>query len=372
LGLTWAGIVLTRADLVLFILPSAIYVVWGMRRKWRSLSLLGSSTTGPIVIWFAWSYATYGSLLPNTFYAKRNVEISTAELLFQGARYLVLSVANDPWTGLVLVTGTAAILIFGARFHKVQFLGVALYLLYIMYIGGDFMSGRFLSVPVYVTVLTAVMALSARVHQQRLFPSLLPRPIGQQTVFAIVLFGAIPLVFLQSMNQLPTALANPTFQRWDFGANAGIADERGFSVEQGRSLTDWYRTIGAQDLVQGFSAVDEADARLTIGDLRELSARWPQGPISGATEEFGIACGGLGSLAMSTGPIVHWVDPCGLTDAFLASVPYSAYNLHWRSGHFERDIPAGYLEALKNEDPGMIEDPEMERRIREIWARVRS
>jgi len=372
LGISWAGIMLTRADLVLFILPLALYIVWSLRNQIRSLLLLLLSTLIPLIVWYSWSYTTYGSVVPNTFAAKRNVDISFSEILFQGVRYIVLSVAQDPWTGIVLIVGITGTLLTGATFHKISIVGVIFYLAYVLYIGGDFMSGRFLAVPVYVTVLSLVMAVSERDRRSRLFTSIFPPAVGRQSVVAVALFGVLPLLVFNSANQPPTAIALPTTQRWDFGANAGIADERGFSVEQGRSLFDWYETVGAQELIEDFSAAADANARLNIGDLRELSSRWAEETDAEPVMDFGVACGGLGSLAMSTGPLVHWVDPCGLTDGFLASLPYTAYNLHWRAGHFERDLPAGYLEALQAGDPGKIADPQLAIRLRDVWERIRS
>lgn len=371
IGISWAAVILTRADLVLIILPIAAWILWRLRYDFLRLSASLVTLIAPLLIWYSWSFATYGSLLPNTFDAKRNLDIATGEQVFQGVRYIVLSLEKDPWTGFVLLLGSAIALTIGAAFQRASMVGVFLYLAYVAYVGGDFMSGRFLAVPTYVTIFIATTALSAKSASQPIASSVFTPSIARQLVISIALFIIFPVVILTSLRIDITALSNPSSQRWNFESNAGIADERGFSVEQGRSLANWYTTLGSQELTEGFQSTTGANPRLNIGDLRELAARWPVGPLSGRSTQYGIACGGLGSLGLSTGPEIHWIDPCGLTDSFLASLPYSAYNLHWRPGHFERALPSGYLQALQQGNPSYLEDPKLREQLRTIWERVR-
>ncbi|HEY4037042.1 MAG TPA: hypothetical protein VGL94_24050, partial [Ktedonobacteraceae bacterium] len=52
----------------------------------------------------------------------------------------------------------------------------------------------------------------------------------------------------------------------------------------------------------------------------------------------------IGFFGFAAGPHVHVVDIYGLSEALLARLPAMP---GWRIGHFERDIPEGYLETLE-------------------------
>lgn len=83
----------------------------------------------------------------------------------------------------------------------------------------------------------------------------------------------------------------------------------------------------------------------------------------------GVRCGQLGASALVSGPTVHWVDSCALTDRFLAGIPYSA--TPWRIGHFSRPIPDGYLEAIRTSDAGKVKDPDLQRELSQLWLKIR-
>ena len=54
----------------------------------------------------------------------------------------------------------------------------------------------------------------------------------------------------------------------------------------------------------------------------------------------------VGFIGYFAGPAVHIVDRYALTDPLLARL--SAVSVEkWRIGHFERDIPAGYVQTLR-------------------------
>jgi tetratricopeptide (TPR) repeat protein len=55
----------------------------------------------------------------------------------------------------------------------------------------------------------------------------------------------------------------------------------------------------------------------------------------------------IGYLGFHSGAKVHIIDPLALSDALLARIPAIA-EPYWRIGHFERAIPAGYIETLKS------------------------
>ncbi|MFH1843094.1 MAG: hypothetical protein ABIF77_07775, partial [bacterium] len=65
----------------------------------------------------------------------------------------------------------------------------------------------------------------------------------------------------------------------------------------------------------------------------------------------------IGFFGFFAGPRIHIVDRFGLADPLLARLEPSPTD-HWRAGHLERDLPAGYLEAVVT-DASRISHPEL-------------
>ena len=74
----------------------------------------------------------------------------------------------------------------------------------------------------------------------------------------------------------------------------------------------------------------------------------------------------LGAMGMFVGPQVHVIDPCGLTDRFMASLSYTPTG-QWKAGHFERPLPDGYLEAVKYRDATRVRDPALAAELQKLW-----
>jgi arabinofuranosyltransferase len=56
--------------------------------------------------------------------------------------------------------------------------------------------------------------------------------------------------------------------------------------------------------------------------------------------------GAIGLIGFTSGPAFHGLDPLALADPLLARLPV-APGSPWRIGHFERALPDGYEETLK-------------------------
>src|SRR3990172_3650185 len=105
---------------------------------------------------FAWemfSLFYYGFFFPNTAYAKLNTGINQSDLIKQGLYYLLDSLYLDPLTFFVLLAGILAALLKRKSELIPLAVGTGLYIIYIVNIGGDFMSGRFLSAPLLCAVI---------------------------------------------------------------------------------------------------------------------------------------------------------------------------------------------------------------------------
>lgn len=340
-GLAFAALILTRFDLALIAFAAVLHLAWLLRRDLKRLAVFLSAASIPILIWFSWSQITYGSILPNTFAAKRNLEIPFGEIIDAGLTYLKFSVMQDPVTGVIVLAGVLIGLLLGTDSQRFWALGIILYLGYVVSNGGDFMAGRFLAVPVVVAILILASWGAERLARfERKFSWF----AFEGVVIAVIGTGLVvgSMAFTE----------NIYIERWRFLENDGIADERGFYVANAK-----YGTSG----------------ETVLPELQASTREWPH---PNKNENFrrpngvGVTCGGLGRAALFSGPRIHWIDSCGLTDRFLASIPFSPDD-GWRVGHYVRDIPEGYVRAVEYDDPEYVVNLELRRDLEEIWSVIR-
>ncbi len=159
LSLTAGLATLNRMDTILLYLPALAWVLW----KKRDRQAIGWMVIGflPFIAWELFSLVYYGFPFPNTAYAKIVNGISRTNLLEQGYLYFLNSLQWDPIT--LTAVGLAISWSFwrGKTIERYAALGLGLYLLYVLWIGGDFMSGRFFS----VLVLGSVMLILPQISQ---------------------------------------------------------------------------------------------------------------------------------------------------------------------------------------------------------------
>ncbi len=331
LGLVTALALLTRLDYALLVLPALGYTAWHLRRRASSQLALAIGVFTPLLVWFAWSWATYRAVLPNTLEAKTNVEIPRLELINRGLDYVAASSVSDWATVVGIIAGLVLAMAFGGGYLRSWAWGVMAYLAYVVLIGGDFMAFRFMAVPLYVSV----MIIAA-----------VPLPEYSRTLrwagTALAAAAGVAMLIVAP----PSAVVPADSPRWDLLDRAAVADERGYTIGP----------VGLSPaLIQG-----QAQA-------------WPDGPLPGRIPATVLAqCGGLGGTGMANGPTTHVIDTCGLADRFVARLPFPYKPAgDWRIGHFERDLPDGYLEAVRANDPGLVTDPRQRAALIELWTAIR-
>jgi arabinofuranosyltransferase len=145
---------LNRMDLALVFAPALVMVLW-RSRNWQTVKwlLLGQV---PFILWEIFATLYYGFPFPNTAYAKLNTGIPNGEYIQQGFLYLLNSIQFDPVTLATILASSGLILFSRKRKYYPLLVGMTLYVVYVIKVGGDFMSGRFLTVP----LMCAVMMLS--------------------------------------------------------------------------------------------------------------------------------------------------------------------------------------------------------------------
>jgi arabinofuranosyltransferase len=291
---------LCRPDLVLLISPIAFLVMAENRRTPVALAgtaLLGST---PALAWTLFSLFYYGFPFPNTAYAKLGTGLPRDELALQGLRYLGESLVHDPLT--LAVTCLACCLgFFSGRFNRALAAGILVSLTYVVAIGGDFMSGRYLTVSfLAATVIIARTPLS--------------RP-GLWITAGVVFALGLP-------NIGATLLSGSRYENRSI-SESGIADERGFYYQEQGLLAAPSGTFSAPDWAVGERSV--------------------------------LAVGGLGARGLKSGPGTHLIDVYALADPLLARLPARAQS-GWRIGHFARQLPTDYVTSVaRNEN--VLPDP---------------
>lgn len=305
---TLAGLLmLNRLDISLLVLPALGVRSFdsGWRPTWRA-ALAGLS---PLVLWEMFSIVYYGFPFPNTAYAKLGVGVGATTLVGQGALYLLDSVAADPVTLLAIVGFTTAVCFARPKTSWPLALGILLYLAYVVRIGGDFMSGRFLTAP-----LVCAVANFARVDWR------LPRFAAPVVSLSIATIFA--LLGLLATTRPPLTSGRDTFIRTPaegLGVG-GVADERAF----------YYRYTGL--------------LRWTREQPLPYNAEVQWGREAAAAGTRVVVHANIGLYGLYAGPTVHIIDPFGLGDPLLARLPALP---GWRIGHFERAVPDGYAQTIE-------------------------
>ena len=209
-------------------------LAWSMRRQWRLITLVCVGLTVPLLLWFSWAYLTYRTFLPNTFLAKRNLEIPQNELTIQGLRYLWLSFDMDRVTLAALVIGLALGLAMGPWLVRAWSVGVIAYLGYIVWIGGDWMAGRFLAVPAFVSMF--ILGVAGRTRGDAVPPSW---QAGSHPSRLVAIAALVLLVLAAGFagGRSPSSVQVPEGERWevDQNFNFGINDSMGAAANPGIS-----------------------------------------------------------------------------------------------------------------------------------------
>ena len=291
---------LNRQDTILFYIPALGLLFLSHPQKWLGF-ILGFL---PLLVWELFSTFYYGTPFPNTAYAKLSAHADLPHLIREGTHYYQNSLRLDPLT----VTLILAVLLLVLFSHKKRPLtiaaGIGLYLIYIFYIGGDFMSGRFFS-----AALLASVVLLSQIE--------IRSPKSYWPIFAsILLVGLLPFYLIPERNPSYGLVRD----NWKvFMDENHISDERRIYYDRG----------GLIPALQG--------------ELRKT-------PFAGKNWVFVKVAevqivGPLGVSSYQVGPNVHIIDSNALADPLMARLPLTSAD-EMRIGHYKHIIPQGYVETL--------------------------
>lgn len=295
-------IVFTRMDAGLIFLPLCFFV--GMKCSsssfvdylFRCIKRLGIAVLAcsPFIIWEVFSLFYYGSLVPNTALAKLNTGFPKYQYYERGIAYYLVSFE---WDYLVIFLPVLCIImtlfIYLKKGLKVQYiqwpllgLGIILYMLYIVSIGGDFMKGRHFTVIFWVSIVS-ISYLLLFTRKEKLINKCARLLMIIAIIFALLINGRV--------------IDNP-IKKYTENIQWVYTDEREI----------YFPYTGLINVV--------LNGKEVVWECQHRGIQWYNG--------------------------VNWYEE-RLYDPLLSRLPANSENDKWMVGHMSRDYPKGYLETLE-------------------------
>ena len=310
LAILVALIAMTRMDAVLLFAPMAVYVYLFKRDNVSFIKAVGIGILGllPFVLWELFATFYFGFPVPNTAYAKLGTDIALRDYLVRGVKYYINALICDPIVLMVPLFAIIACLIV----KKLQYIfcmsGVALYGLYLLYIGGDFMMGRHFTVLFYISLL-CYMDIKNREF------SFLGKGASFNRTFVGFVIAAI--IFTSTSHVISSQfLFGETF-------NSPISDERAGYFRYSSLFNNVISLARTGDL-----CIRDAWNESGIEEIRYYNLPGGiQKNVPGITKYYNND--------------LYLNDQYALGDPFLAHLP-AVKEDNWRIGHMWREIPEGY------------------------------
>jgi len=320
-------IAMTRMDAVLIFAPMAVYAYLAGRDKAVSFGkavLLGIAGLLPFILWEVFATFYFGFPFPNTAYAKLGTNFPMSDYIYRGIQYYINALLCDPIVLVVPFAMVIAVLLVKKARYIWTMAGVALYGIYLLYIGGDFMMGRHFTVMFFVsTVVYFVM----RNRENRLSQ--------KKVCFNKVFTGFVVAALIFSYS---TGVITSQFLYGE-KYSSPISDER-------------------RGYFKYTSLVNNAASYFLTGEMCLRDAWNEQGMKE--IEEMNLPGGVLDNapgISVYYYPDKYLVDKYALADPFLTKLP-AVMDDNWRIGHMYRDIPAGYHDTVSFE-ANVIEDKDL-------------
>ncbi len=305
-----------RLDTILFFIPVLGYQLFEMRTsRLKALSFVGIGFI-PLIAWEIFALVYYGFPLPNTYYAKIAAEYLPAGWLQNQAwEYFKNSFLWDPIT-LGTIALSMVVVIWEQNLKKISILlGMACYLIYIISIGGDFMSGRFFSA-LFLIAATLLMtvdygSLIAKVHFNT-------QILIAGAIIFVGLIGAYPPVFTSIPEGIQRIPPN------------GIANEKLYYFKD----TSWVSRNQINTIHRwGINGLNLKDSGRRYTDVDSV-----------------------GLFGYYAGPSVTILDNLAIADPLRARLPITG---PIRIGHFYRVLPSGYADTLSDNYNNHLVNPDL-------------
>ena len=325
---------LYRHDFVLLAWPLASWALWDNRARlgWAGLVQAVGWMLTPLLVWTLFSLVYFGFPLPGSAYNKLPDSYGLVHRLASAWDYYRFSLHKDGVMLAVLLG--SQLLWFGRAPARVIAASIALVLLYIIFVGGDYMGGRFLTVG-YVLMVAVVSGMAWYWHRflaERYGPGRchwIVVGLGVGLAAWIALWPYSPLT--SPMIYEDTVIDRETYP-------TEVVNERA-AWQPRTGITVWWKSRR-----YGTTYPDHVTTRLGIL-LKDEAA---------AGETFHVC--NLGLTPYTARLDQNFFDVWGLADSFMSRLPA----MKWRPGHLVRVRPLGLAESLASGAPSFV-DPGLNR-----------
>ena len=263
-----------RLDTLLLYLPFIVLMLRTQRLRmlrWQVLAGLA-----PIIAWELFSLWYYGFLFPNTKYAKLNTGVAQWDYWQLGFSYLLNLFAVDFVSGVMIVAALCLLpsLVRRARTgdelsaqYAALVAGIGLYVLYVVQVGGTYLSGRLFSPCVFAS---AWVLLAQAWHYLRL--EMLAKMVAMLALLTVCwpthaeMKALCPLCF-KGVDPVPAEVKDGL---WDVVSGKTKVPEAGSLLVKERVMLEWSMGKWGWSLdrnvkvVDGFAIVDGLLARLPM------------------------------------------------------------------------------------------------------------
>ena len=287
-------ILINRIDSFLLIFPGFVYYVYKNKGyKNFSFIILGFS---PFILWELFSVWYYGFPFPNTAYAKLSHGISQSDIFYESLKYYQASFLVDPLTLSVIFLSIFLCFLKRTKILFALCFGIILYLVYVVWIGGDFMVGRFFTAPFIVSLIIIIN---------------IPRNKNYEYLFILLI-----VIFSGSFSFYNTITKTSS-------------DTHSKSIVDERLL--YYRFSNLLSAIEG----------------KEMPTHnWvTNGKSAKEAQQKIVDLYSTGFFGFYVGTNCYIIDKLGLCDPLLSKLPCE---IPWRIGHYRRRIPEGYKETLES------------------------
>ena len=324
-------IALNRVDTLVFAAPPLVFCF--IKRFNFKKILLGLAGLAPLILWELFSFIYFGSFVPNTAIAKLNNTTSFAYVAQNGLRYIFsTNLYGDVVTTFVIFLAVLSS-VYSIKKKKYKYLltasAVFLYMCYIVYIGGDFMVGRHLSAPFFLSVMLLYNIAYDYIAEKK--PSGRPVRISAACISAVFLLAGC-------LSPTSTITSKIKYDQIEFEVAESLKsrplDERKFYYNDS-GLTYYI----ANSFANGYDP------------QRSVYMTGHQGRFLSPDKVY--VQGVIGFMAFFAPADVKFIDYNALADPLLARIPAAP---NQRVGHYGRLIPAGYEQTVLT-GVNVIEDP---------------
>ena len=328
--------ILTRFDTALLLfLPTAYIFLF--RRNCGFFKMIGAGLLGllPFFSWIAFSVIYYGYPFPNTFYMKVKTGIPIQQYFAKGLNYYGVTFFYDAMS-IVTIFIALVLMIKCSKniLSKLIFGSVIVKLVYFIYVGGDFMMGRYFC-DLFIISLYYILWL----NENKLIKMInLKRIIVVLLCFTMI--GNFNYSFL--------------FDKFAYPFNDVAFEREGYIA-----YTSVFEII--------YSRVCNVDVPLLRWEADEIEDSISNG------YKGDVVYWAPGILCYKYNDVIRLTGRDGLADPLLIFMPidwgYSGtfiQNGSWRIGHMQRIVPEGYPESVRY-DQNLVVDEE----THELYDKVR-